>query len=888
MESTEQVSIGVVVEGGISSKNPPQARKTAIAFRLALVLLPLLTMAGVAQSWDGTVLNAVPRPRLSITPQELVNVKTAIAQQTWATRSYNSLLKDAQSAAATGYGTLPAVGSSAHKTKAAAILKTAMAGRLGDRRELLDSAADGLVAYAKLYPTVSWSGKLGRLLPSSALDEALWFIPLVEAYDLLADTGVLTSAERTLIEKSLIRAAIPVFKIDDYSTDVRNYQLYKCSNHHAYHFTAVGLAGLALGDATLVDWAINHPYGFRHFVGHVLRDDGVHWERSMPYHRYTLNGLLRLTEAAYRCGLDLYGMRTEGMADLVVENHYSTDVTRLPKGLKMAFEVFPQLRFPDGSYPQYGDGDTFWNGAAEQDLVGLRRYRTPAMAWHAERSGLLQPTSTPDWRTMVTLASMGDMSQYQTLARQWNWADGTFANSGQVRNGSSLFPSSGITVLRETTGADDRLGTASAVMYGPFGGGHGHAAQLGMVMYSGGKQWVRQFGPVPYGTPEKGGWTTQTISHNTVVVGKVSQNPVGTSTVEWPSDSSSSRVQGRLVQFDGPGKRVVVESEKAYPGLKLRRTQQLSGHNLVDDFTVEPVSTTTTTRSFDYVLHIEGQYESSSFGLTATSGALGVNSGYKYVQKRMTATVSAPGWVKYQSAGEQLKVWVVPTPGQSCQLILADGPSESTSRRVPMLILSSSGTSAAFTTVLEESGGAKETLVAASTKNNLLTLNYGTRSETVTLGTRWGIVTPDKPANSVPVAVADAATTKMNTAVSGNLAANDTASTDGGNVWSRATTPANGTATVNSNGSYTYTPATSFTGTDSFTYALRDANGDTVTATVTVTVNNGVPVAVADEFTVPPNKAFIGNLGANDQLSSDGAHLWWLWSTPANGSLTVN
>ena len=964
-------------------------------------------------------------------------MKQAMQQKAWASRSFSSLYYQAQSAVSAGYSSLPAIGSSLHIKKANGILESAMAGRLGDRSDFMNSAADGLVAYAKLYPQVPWTSGLGRLIPTSALDEALWFIPLVEAYDLLYTAGVLSSAEKTLIENSLIRAAIPVFKIDNYANDPRSYQLYKASNHHAYHLAAVGLAGLALGDAALVDWAVNHQYGFRYFVGHCLRDDGLHWERSMAYHRYALNGLLRFTEAAYRCGLDLYGIRTTGMADLVVENHYSTDVTELGKGLKMAFEALPQMQFPNGSYPCFGDGDSFWSLAAEQDLVGLRRYRTPALAWHAERNNVLDPlngnagpafgflhynnynlqysnvrlggkavkwtrvdptftvasdgtvranyggkaqpsryltseasgsdyvlewnlrrvdsltgqsaylvfrsqpdnpgsgmafwigtgdmtvgrdyayrmevsgtsrrltrngvliSSSPvlgpswngDWRTMLALASMGDLSQYRTLARQWAWADGTFANSGQVRNDSSLLPSTGIAVLREKTGDGDWKGTISALSYGPYGGGHGHAAQLGMVMYSGGRQWVPQFDSMPYGSAEKGRWTTHTISHNTVVVGKVSQNPVGTSTVEWPSDSSSSRVQGRLVQFDGARKRVVAESEKAYPGLKLRRTQQLSGHHLVDDFTVEPTGTAST-RSFDYVLHIEGQYQSSSFGLSTTSGALGASSGYQYVQKRMTAAVSAPGWVRYQSAGKSLKVWVVPTPGKSCQLILADGPSESTGRRVPMLILSSSGTSAAFTTVLEESEGAVETLGSASIKNNQLTLDYGSRSETVTLGTRWGTVTPDNPPNSVPVAVADTATTRMNTAVSGNLAANDTASADGGNVWSRATSPANGTATVNSNGSYTYTPATSFTGTDRFTYTLRDGNGDSATATVTITVTSGtasnVPVAVADAFTTRVSTVLNGNLGANDLLSSDGGHLWYLWSTPAHGTLVVN
>ena len=46
--------------------------------------------------------------------------------------------------------------------------------------------------------------------------------------------------------------------------------------------------------------------------------------------------------------------------------------------------------------------------------------------------------------------------------------------------------------------------------------------------------------------------------------------------------------------------------------------------------------------------------------------------------------------------------------------------------------------------------------------------------------------------------------------------------------------PANGQVTVNADGSFTYTPTAGFSGTDSFTYRVEDANGATATATVTL------------------------------------------------------
>ena len=78
-----------------------------------------------------------------------------------------------------------------------------------------------------------------------------------------------------------------------------------------------------------------------------------------------------------------------------------------------------------------------------------------------------------------------------------------------------------------------------------------------------------------------------------------------------------------------------------------------------------------------------------------------------------------------------------------------------------------------------------------------------------------------------------------------SLAANDTPSGDGGNVWSLATQAAHGTAVVNVDGTFSYTPNANFFGTDSFTYQITDVDGDVSLATVSITVNpvNDGPLA---------------------------------------------
>jgi VCBS repeat-containing protein len=64
--------------------------------------------------------------------------------------------------------------------------------------------------------------------------------------------------------------------------------------------------------------------------------------------------------------------------------------------------------------------------------------------------------------------------------------------------------------------------------------------------------------------------------------------------------------------------------------------------------------------------------------------------------------------------------------------------------------------------------------------------------------------------------------------------------------------PAHGAATLNADGSFTYTPGPGFSGTDSFTYKVSDGQSDSNVATVSITVNatRRPPVAHDDAATV--------------------------------------
>ena len=103
------------------------------------------------------------------------------------------------------------------------------------------------------------------------------------------------------------------------------------------------------------------------------------------------------------------------------------------------------------------------------------------------------------------------------------------------------------------------------------------------------------------------------------------------------------------------------------------------------------------------------------------------------------------------------------------------------------------------------------------------------------------------PPNRPPDAVNDALTAPSNHPHKLDLLANDSDPDNDLFHIESVTAPANGQATLDADGTVTYTPSAGFTGADSFQYVLSDGRGGTDTATVTLAVA-GDPCA--EGFTV--------------------------------------
>ncbi|MEO5914296.1 MAG: cadherin-like domain-containing protein [Luteolibacter sp.] len=99
---------------------------------------------------------------------------------------------------------------------------------------------------------------------------------------------------------------------------------------------------------------------------------------------------------------------------------------------------------------------------------------------------------------------------------------------------------------------------------------------------------------------------------------------------------------------------------------------------------------------------------------------------------------------------------------------------------------------------------------------------------------------PGGPVNNSPVAVAESYTTNQNIALvvaAPGVLANDTDNESNPLTAVIGTTPAHGSVVLNSNGGFTYTPTTGYSGPDSFTYRANDGNSFSSFSTVSLTVN---------------------------------------------------
>ena len=170
--------------------------------------------------------------------------------------------------------------------------------------------------------------------------------------------------------------------------------------------------------------------------------------------------------------------------------------------------------------------------------------------------------------------------------------------------------------------------------------------------------------------------------------------------------------------------------------------------------------------------------------------------------------------------------------------------------------------------------------------NNGSVSNTGSVAITITAST-------PTPSNNVPVINNDSFTVTKGSTTQLDLAANDFDAEGGLDISSITivTAPANGTVTINANGTVDYTHDASATTSDSFTYTIKDNSGAVSDAgDVSITIFNSVPLANDDNFTLTKGSMSVLDLVSNDSDENNDLDFASITivSVPLNGSTIVN
>jgi hypothetical protein len=386
-----------------------------------------------------------------------------------------------------------------HSGWSQAVRSLGLAYRFTGRKDYADKAGEILIAYADHYATyplhdINGNPKVGGgHIMAQTLDESVWLIPVAFGYALVREA--LPDAARTHLEQDLLVAAAEVIR--NHKMSIHNIQCWKNS--------AVGLAGLAANNEALVREALDDPQrGFHAQIAKGVTADGLWYEGSLGYHRYTMDALWPLAEAARLNGMDLYSDRFRSMFDAPLN-----------------------LALPDGEAPGFSDN----SGGNVRSAAPL--YELAYARWKRPEYGRLA-------------AHSGRQNLQALLYGEAQLPEGPFIPTASV-----LLKSAGFAMLRAN-------GNAVAVRFGKHGGGHGHPDKLNIVTYSAGHLFGLDPGSINYGVPLHREWYRATIAHNTVAVDGKDQSSADGELEQWTERSLAAKANvypgvtlRRSLTFDG-------------------------------------------------------------------------------------------------------------------------------------------------------------------------------------------------------------------------------------------------------------------------------------------------------------------------------------------------
>lgn len=345
--------------------------------------------------------------------------------------------------------------------------------QLTGERHYLDKVTDLLMHYAAVYPGYAIHGGIPYNGPgkmnAQTLCEANCLLDFTLGFDCISEA--LSAEQREYITTRLLREGA------EFLMAHRTAQLH---NHEVKIGCAVGVLGFVLEDDSLLEFALNQPYGLRYQLEHGLFEEGLWFEGSIHYHFYALQGFLAFEKMAM------------GTRWSLLDEPYYKKMLSFPLTLLM----------PDGAFPRIND---CIYGQEKLDHGYLYEF-----AWHYYQDPLYA----------AALKAINQHEPHPHLDAFLYTTPLPEQVPELVPTGHLHAPDCGLTIWRNA-----QKKRALLVKHSPYGGEHDHYDRLNIVLFNGGEEILPDLGTTGYGAPMHYAYYKNSATHNTITVNQTNQPP---------------------------------------------------------------------------------------------------------------------------------------------------------------------------------------------------------------------------------------------------------------------------------------------------------------------------------------------------------------------------
>ncbi len=415
---------------------------------------------------------------------------------------------------------------------------------------------------------------------NQALTEALWAIPAIHAFDLVADALDADVREKIVVDL-LEPLGNAMVQAQDSLINNNNVK----SNYMAWFNAVLGCVGYTIGNPTFVEKAIDGPGGFVAHLDVGVLTDGMQYEVTPYYHNFVVLAYIILAEAAKTNGRDLY-------------SHTSAT----GQSIATMWRAMTRLTLPDGTIADLGDGSYWIDSIFDRELIEV--YEVALARDDFFSSGLSATLAHAYAR------SHRERNSWAALLYGLNTPD----LNTTMRAAVEVLPDAGVALLPASSGL------VAVAPFGAMRGSHSHGDQLSLQVWP----FSNDAGCVLYGIPARFDWYQDIYAHNSLVIDGVSPKEFGQAAHQL-TDSKA-------------GPMLSLEATNYYPA-QVSRQVQAGRNTLTDSLSV----TADDTHTYDWVFYVDGDLTLQNHAATTVNKPLGDTTATAQIQltKQLDAVNSA-------------------------------------------------------------------------------------------------------------------------------------------------------------------------------------------------------------------------------------------------------